>query len=105
MTVVELLQRIKERLQILYGDRLKGVILYGSEARGDAVPDSDIDILCVLDGSVNTWKEIRATVKATYSLKLEYLDRMFHITPVSKEDYDNGAFAMLRFARQEGIEI
>lgn len=37
-----LLARIKSRLQAVYGDRLRGVILYGSEARGEATPDSDV---------------------------------------------------------------
>ncbi len=41
----ELLARIKSALCEAFGDRLKGVILFGSEARGDARPDSDIDVL------------------------------------------------------------
>jgi predicted nucleotidyltransferase len=32
-----------------YGDRIRGVILYGSVARGTAVEDSDIDLLVVID--------------------------------------------------------
>jgi predicted nucleotidyltransferase len=105
MNVNELLKRIKQRLREHYGDRLRDVILYGSEARGEAEPDSDIDILCVLDGPVDVWEEIQETVKATYSIKMEYLDRMFHITPCSKEDFDRGAYAMLRFARREGVAV
>src|SRR5438105_4094489 len=31
-----LLARIKSRLHAVYGDRLRGVVLYGSEARGEA---------------------------------------------------------------------
>jgi predicted nucleotidyltransferase len=40
-----LLARIKSRLQAVYGDRLRGIVLYGSEARGESTPDSDVDIL------------------------------------------------------------
>jgi hypothetical protein len=36
-------------LRELYGERLKHVILFGSRARGDADPESDIDLLVVLD--------------------------------------------------------
>jgi predicted nucleotidyltransferase len=40
-----LLARIKTSLQRIYGDRLRGVVLYGSEARGESTPDSDIEAL------------------------------------------------------------
>ena len=36
MTTPELLADVKERLTAAFGERLKGVVLYGSEARGDA---------------------------------------------------------------------
>ena len=32
------------------------VILYGSEARGDARPDSDIDVLILLDGEKRNYR-------------------------------------------------
>jgi predicted nucleotidyltransferase len=79
MTQGDLLQRIKESLQALYGPRFRGLVLYGSVARGDCVEDSDMDMLALLDGPVDVWKEIRAITKATYSFQLEYLDRVFHI--------------------------
>lgn len=44
----DLLCRIKTKLQATYGSRLKGVMLYGSEARGEATEDSDIDLLVLL---------------------------------------------------------
>jgi predicted nucleotidyltransferase len=36
-------------LRDLYGDRLRTVVLFGSWARGDAHPESDVDLLVVLD--------------------------------------------------------
>ena len=45
----ELLKEIKSRLKNVHGKRLKGVVLFGSEVRVDSTPDSDIDLLVLLD--------------------------------------------------------
>jgi predicted nucleotidyltransferase len=44
----ELLADIKRRLVAAHGRRLRGVVLYGSEVRGEARPDSDLDVLVLL---------------------------------------------------------
>jgi predicted nucleotidyltransferase len=46
-------------LRRLYGDRLRKVLLFGSWARGDAHPESDIDLLVVLDRLESPWEELR----------------------------------------------
>ena len=41
-----------------YGARLAGVFLFGSRARGDNTPDSDIDVAVVLsDNEIDFWRE------------------------------------------------
>ncbi|MBK7338155.1 MAG: nucleotidyltransferase domain-containing protein [Saprospirales bacterium] len=44
----EILERIKNELRLRYGKRLAEVRLFGSQVRGDANEDSDIDLLVVL---------------------------------------------------------
>ena len=44
-----LLGQYVEEVRKIYGERLKSVILYGSYARGDFRPDSDIDIMILVD--------------------------------------------------------
>ncbi|MFM9024014.1 MAG: nucleotidyltransferase family protein, partial [Planctomycetaceae bacterium] len=44
MIATRLLDELKERLTAAYGHRLYTVVLFGSEARGEAGPDSDIDV-------------------------------------------------------------
>lgn len=44
-----LLMQYLTELQKIYGSHLKSVILYGSYARGDYTPDSDIDIMLLVD--------------------------------------------------------
>ena len=43
-----IIQKCKEILEKYYGDRLAGLILYGSQARGQAEAGSDIDLLVLL---------------------------------------------------------
>lgn len=48
----------KQELHKLYGPRLKQALLYGSRARGDHQPDSDYDVLVVLEGPFDHWAEV-----------------------------------------------
>jgi uncharacterized protein len=54
-----ILVRLKRELVALYGPRLKQVLLYGSRARGDFRPDSDYDVLVVLEGPFDYWTELQ----------------------------------------------
>jgi predicted nucleotidyltransferase len=40
---------VRQALADRYGDRLQGILLYGSHARGDFGPDSDYDLVVLLD--------------------------------------------------------
>jgi len=44
------LQPVVDHLRAQLGARLRAIVLFGSRARGDARPDSDIDLLVVADG-------------------------------------------------------
>jgi predicted nucleotidyltransferase len=47
-----LLEKFRDQLKQHFGARLQSVILFGSQARGDAGPDSDVDVAVVLaDGA------------------------------------------------------
>ncbi len=102
----ELLAAIKQRLTEHYGDRLKGVILYGSEARGDADDDSDVDLLVLLEGPIATFKEIRAIVKQIYPLLLDReFFRSLEALPVNVDDYENISIGFYGNVKQEGIPL
>lgn len=102
MEARELLDAIKPRLAEAYGPRLREVVLYGSEARGEAGPDSDIDLLVLLDGPVHLWRDIQTALRALYALSLRW-DRPISPTPVSVEDYEVGDCPLYRQAKAEGV--
>ncbi len=54
----EVARAVADDLHRLYGDRLLRVFLFGSWARGDAHPESDIDLLVVLDSVDSPWAEL-----------------------------------------------
>ena len=49
VTINQLLYQYVEGVREIYGEHLKAVILYGSYARGDFKPESDIDIMILVD--------------------------------------------------------
>jgi predicted nucleotidyltransferase len=55
----EIAKAVGRDLRELYGQRLRKVLLFGSWARGDAHPESDIDLLVVLDHVDSVWEELR----------------------------------------------
>ena len=65
----DLLKNYTEGIQRIYGKSLDAVILYGSYARGDYTPDSDIDIMFLVDLSV---EEMDAYSDALSELGFKY---------------------------------
>ncbi len=70
--VKTLMAALKDRLQVLYGDRLKGLYLFGSHARHEADEESDVDVLVVLDRVGNYSQEIDRTGQMISALSLEH---------------------------------
>jgi predicted nucleotidyltransferase len=48
----QILREFRDALERIYGSRLVRVVLFGSQARDKAEPDSDIDVMLVLQGAV-----------------------------------------------------
>jgi predicted nucleotidyltransferase len=102
MTTEDILMRIKARLRTVHGDRLRGVVLYGSQARGEAGADSDIDVLVLLDGPIDYGRDLEANLDALYPLSLE-LGRRISPKPVPAAEYETVDCPLYRTAHLEGI--
>lgn len=70
--IQELLARLRRGLELLYGERLSGVYLFGSFAGAAATPESDVDILIVLDEVTDYGQEIERTGHLISELSLDY---------------------------------
>lgn len=102
--VLSIVRELHAQLDVVYGDRLKGVYLYGSYARGDAREDSDIDVAVVLDEIQDRWKEREQVgdVSAAISLREDCLLTAF---VMSAGDWSDRPNAIHRSISGEGIAV
>ncbi len=99
-----ILRNCRKALESLYRERLQGLILYGSTARGTNLPESDIDLLVLLDGPVNVALEIRRIWDVLYPVQLES-EWLFSVLPADAEAYRKGEYALYRTVIGEGIPV
>ena len=88
----------------MYGDRLRQVLLFGSWARGDAHPESDIDLLVVLDEVESVWDELRRMDPILWRHSFEN-DTVISATPVAEADLKRSPVPILIRANAEGQTI
>jgi predicted nucleotidyltransferase len=99
-----ILVKCKKTLAQTYGERLKGVILYGSMARKQASPNSDMDLLVLLAPPLDYFTELRRIVDVLYPLQLES-KHLISAKPVSVTDYEAGSLSLYRNAKREGVAV
>ena len=100
---IAIARRMRKGLSEIYRKRLRGVFLYGSRARGEQGPDSDVDILIVLDRMGPYGQELERTSKLASDLSLDagvVVSRAF----ASEVDWRTGAKPFLVSARLDALE-
>ena len=103
-TLHTILSELRCRLEACYGKRLVQMVLYGSQARGEAEPYSDIDVLVVLQGPVRPGAEITRTGDIVADLSLLY-GVVIACVFMDQEQFLHGQGPFLRNVRREGVAV
>ncbi len=104
LTREQILKEIRARLEAKHGHRLRGVVLYGSEARGQSRPDSDIDLLVLLEGPVDYGQDLEANLDVLYPLSLQ-IGRRISAKPAEAGEYETVECPLYRRVRSEGVTV
>ena len=91
-----------------YGRRLRALYLFGSRARGDHSPESDVDVAIVLDELTDKRAEKEIPGDLAYSFLVEH-GVIIQPWPVSLECWNDPARhrnpSLIRNMKAEGIEL
>lgn len=100
--IKQLVNQIKEHLLKTYGEKIKQVILYGSYVRGLATKDSDIDLLVVVDDSLNPSEVRKSLSDIIFDILLEK-GELISVIVVPEHFFKNYNSPFLLNVKEEGI--
>lgn len=103
--VQTILSELRDLLEACYGERLKRLVLFGSQARGDAEPGSDIDVLVVLAGLVDSAEEDKRTSDMLYDLMCAHDCILISCVFMDEDRFTTRNGPLLRNIRREGVSI
>lgn len=100
-----IIEEFKRRIEQQFPGELIWLVLFGSKARGDATPESDVDLLLVIRS--DNWRlgdEIRGV---GYALELEH-GVVLSIQVISRDHYERlraGGTQFFQVLEQEGVIV
>ena len=101
----KILHKLKKGLAEIYGEQLKAVYLFGSFARGEGkLPDSDIDVMIVLNGEFDYWEMDKRSSELVANLSLEN-DVLISTKLASEAKYAESKMPLYINVRREGVAI
>ena len=100
----KILKALQLELKQVLGDQLESVILFGSQARGEAQDDSDIDVLVVVRDELDYGDLIQRTSAIVSALSLEY-DVVISRAFASRQRFDREHSPFFLNVRREGVTV
>jgi len=103
----QLLHVYRQQLEAVSNGHIKKIILYGSYARGDNRPDSDIDIMILVDVKDSILSSYESKFfDVTYDFNLEHnTDIMPIVQNMNHFDYWKNAYMFYHNVDTEGVAI
>lgn len=102
--VKRLVDQVKTHLYEQYGEGIKRVILYGSHARGEATEDSDVDVLVLVDQSLNPSEVEENLSDLLYDILLEEQE-LVSVVAVREERSENYNSPFMLNVKREGMVV
>lgn len=98
----QLVNQVKECLVKMYGEKIKQVIIYGSYVRGEATKDSDIDVLVVIDDTLNPFEVRKNLSDIIFDILLEK-GELISVIAVPETLFKNYKSPFILNVREEGM--
>lgn len=98
------IEKIKDFLSKQYSNKIKQIILYGSYARGDFTKDSDIDLLILVDKSLDPWQVRKSLSDRLFEILLEH-NELISVIVIPEDSLLNFSYPFLMNVKREGIRI
>lgn len=96
--------KLVPKLREIYGKRIEKVVLYGSVARADDTPESDIDIAVIVHGYTKEMHD--EMLDFLVDLELEF-DKVMSVLLIDYNDYQEwkDVIPFYKNVRKEGITL
>jgi len=100
----QILEEYRSDLDAVLGDDLDLVVLYGSQARGESVEGSDIDVLCIMKKPFHYGDLINRTSHSTAKISLKN-DVVISRTFVTRDAYKSQKSPFLMNVHKEQLVL
>lgn len=99
-----ILEKVKEELNLIFGENLTTLILFGSQARREARLESDIDVLVILKNKTIAGDKHKKIIDLIANLSIEY-GVLVSLIYINERQWKTEKSPLLLNVRKEGITL